>query len=136
MSNTAGETACIAVQESTNSSFENDSTTRPTAEQVYLKLDNNNEPTPGTVIVTDTSQSTNELQISGLQKATVYYVFCTAVDDQPLWPTYMVYNDGIDYIRATTDGELSSTDDDDDFAALLENSMVVTLLLVMTFIFN
>jgi len=48
----------------------------------------------------------------------------------------MMYNDGIDYIRASTEGDVSSPDDDDDFAALLENSVVVTLLLVMAFIFN
>lgn len=136
LSNTAGETACIAVKETDNTTFESDVNSRPTAEQIYLLLDNNNVSAPGNVIVSDITQSSNSLQISGLTSGTVYYVFCTAVDDVPLWPTHMLHLNGIDYIRATTESDATSPDDDDDSAELLSNKVIETLLMVMIFIFN
>jgi hypothetical protein len=82
-SSTAGRSCCVALT---------GSSTAPTPEQVMLSLDATNTAVSGTCINTDTTVSSNSVQVSSLQPGTSYYVYCTATDSYPLWPTYMSYS--------------------------------------------
>ena len=82
-SSTAGRTCCVALT---------GSSTAPSAEQVMLNLDATNTAASGTCITTDLTSTSNSVQISSLQASTAYYVYCTATDTYPLWPTYMSYS--------------------------------------------
>ena len=82
-SSTVGRTCCVAL---TGSSL------APTAEQIMLALDASNGAASGTCMNTDLTLASNSLQIVNLQSSTSYYVYCTATDNYPLWPTYMVYS--------------------------------------------
>lgn len=64
----------------------------PTAEQIMLALDASNGAASGTCMNTDLTLASNSLQIVNLQSSTSYSVYCTATDNYPLWPTYMVYS--------------------------------------------
>ena len=79
----AGRTCCVAL---TGSSIV------PTAEQVMLGLDAVNSVANGVCMNTDLVLSSNSIQITSLQASTSYYVYCTATDSYPLWPTYMTYS--------------------------------------------
>jgi len=82
-SSTTGRSCCVALT---------GSSTAPTAEQVMLGLDATNTPASSLCINTDIATSSNSVQVSSLQAATSYYVYCTATDTYPLWPTYMSYS--------------------------------------------
>ncbi|MBV5279710.1 MAG: hypothetical protein J0651_00050, partial [Actinobacteria bacterium] len=82
-SSTLGQSCCVALTVSSAAL---------TAEQVMLGLDVTNTPTSGLCITTDTSTSSNSVQVSNLQPQTLYHVYCTATDTYPLWPTFMTYS--------------------------------------------
>jgi hypothetical protein len=60
-----------------------------TAEQVMLGLDSTNQAVSSACTQSNLTATYNSVEVSGLQSSTTYYVFCTAMDDYPLWPTQM-----------------------------------------------
>jgi hypothetical protein len=79
----AGTECCVALT---------GSATAPTPDQVMLGVDSANQAASYTCIATDISATTNSVVISSLQAGTTYYVYCTATDNYPLWPTPMTYS--------------------------------------------
>jgi len=80
--NVAGLSCCVALS---------GTTIAPTSEQVVLGLDFANVQASNLCITNDLTTSNNEVKITNLQSSTSYYVYCTAVDTYPLWPTHMAF---------------------------------------------
>jgi hypothetical protein len=81
--NVAGQSCCVALS---------GTTIAPTSEQVTLGLDFANVQASGLCIPNDLTASTNEIAIANLMSSTSYYVYCTAIDTYPLWPTHMAFS--------------------------------------------
>lgn len=64
----------------------------PSAEQVVLGLDSTNTPGSAICIPNNLQAAFNSLLIPNLQSRTSYYVYCTATDAYPQWPTVMSYS--------------------------------------------
>jgi len=80
--NVAGLSCCVALS---------GTTIAPTSEQVVLGVDFANVQASNLCITNDLTTSNNEVKITNLQSSTSYYVYCTAVDTYPLWPTHMAF---------------------------------------------
>ena len=76
-----GELCCVALTSNT---------APPSAEQVVLGLDATN--TPGSSVCIPNDLQVSSLLIPNLQSRTSYFVYCTATDAYPQWPTVMSYS--------------------------------------------
>jgi hypothetical protein len=111
-SSVAGETCCIAVDDSMN-------TMAPSSEQLYLGLASTNVEVPAMCIITDTTKASNSVTVSGLDSGTDYTVYCTAVDSFPIWPTHMSFTDDkVTGYSITTSGSTHRRDDSSSASAM------------------
>ena len=63
--------------------------TQPSASQVYNGLNAFNTEVRYLRMITDISSTINTMEISNLDEATTYYIWCVASDNLPIWPTLM-----------------------------------------------
>ena len=68
------------------------STSTPTAQQILSSLSPANEEANAACTSTNMTQTVDIVAISNLTAELNYYIYCTAVDNYPLWPTLMTYS--------------------------------------------
>lgn len=139
--NAAGEVACVALKEETQSAYKTNNNLKPTAEQVFLGTDNNNADVPSAKVNSsdEAGVMATKITIDGLAKGQTYSAFCTATNGVPIFPGFVAYNSFETYlpIEFKTDGKAAEVDDDDDDSALLVSSNIVAICtMIAALIFN
>lgn len=129
--NAGGEIACVVLNEQSQTEYSNTAKYAPSAEQVYLGLDVNNQAAVSATVI-DASGATS-ITVSDLAKGTKYSAFCTATNGYLVWPAYTAVSAAVNF---TTDGTADTDDDDDDSALLVSSNLVAICTMIAALIFN
>ena len=91
----------------------------PSPEQAFLGIDGTNKAAAGTKCVDTVGENLETVKVEGLAADTLHTVFCIAMDDFNLWPTFMTYSEFLPMqgTEATTaQAIVVDTEDADDYA--------------------
>jgi len=135
--NANGELACVVLNEKSQSEYETNDAYKPSAQQVYLGVDVNNQNAVGSKRAPASVSGTaaTSLTIDGLSAGTKYSAFCTASNGYPVWPSFVVQSNWTP-VNFTTDGTADTDDDDDSFALLASSNVVAICTMIAALIFN
>lgn len=135
--NAHGEVACVVLDDYPS---DNNNNKKPSAEQVWLGLDANNEDAASAkkINASDGTTAATEMTLDGLARGTAYTAFCTATNGAPVFPGFVTYTnlDSWTPLRFTTEGEADEDDDDDDSALLTSSNIVALCTMLAALIFN
>lgn len=129
--NAGGEIACVVLNEQSQSNYSDVAKYQPSAEQIYLGLDVNNQAAVSSNVIDATGASS--ITVSDLAKGNSYSAFCTATNGYLVWPAYTAVSAAVNF---TTDGTADTDDDDDDSALLVSSNLVAICTMIAALIFN
>jgi len=133
--NANGQVACAVYNTRSQSEYETNNEYKPSAEQVFLGLDSDND---SAVVYDVLSADLTSMTLPNLSKGTKYSAFCTASNGYLVWPSFVTYSNQDSYapINFTTDGTADVDDEDDDSALLLSSNVVAICTMLLALIFN